>query len=199
MEDQNPWWIGEKHPMYLDWENYPVRWIPEIINFYHSRPYSLNFIVGPRQVGKTLSMLIYIHKILLGRVNPKAIFYYACDEISDYRELGEILDLYLKARELWNIRSSYIFLDEITYVDEWWRAIKYRIDQKKFVRDILYISGSTSIDILKARERFPGRRGHGKDIIYFPMSFSEFAKKFSKISIETTNIENTEKWKRKIE
>lgn len=199
MEEQNPWWFGEKHPAYQEWEKYAVKWIPEIINFYHSKPYSLNFIVGPRQVGKTLSMLIYIHKILLKKVNPKAIFYYACDEISDYRELGEILDLYLKARESWNVKNSYIFLDEITYVDEWWRAIKSRIDQKKFTRDIIYISGSTSIDILKAKERFPGRRGNGKDITYFPMSFSEFARNFSKIDIETTNIENTEKWKRKIE
>lgn len=198
MEEQNPWWFGETHPAYQEWENYSVKWIPEIIKCYYSEPFALNFIVGPRQVGKTLSILIFIHRILLRRVNPKAIFYYACDEISDYKELGEILDSYLKARESWNIRNSYIFLDEITYVDEWWRAIKSRIDQKKFAKDIIYISGSTSIEILKAKERFPGRRGNGRDIIYFPMSFSEFTKNFSKIEIETTTIENTDEWEKKI-
>jgi hypothetical protein len=47
---------------------------------------SLNFVVGPRQVGKTTALKISIHD-LLRRRNPKGTFYYSCDELSDYREL----------------------------------------------------------------------------------------------------------------
>ena len=128
MEEQNPWWLGEEHHKIAEWSQYRVRWVPSIIDFFDVDGFSLNFIVGPRQVGKTLSMLLYIRKKLQEGANPRTIFYYACDEISDYRELGEILDLYLSARKSWGVRRSLIFLDEITMVHDWQYAIKYLWD-----------------------------------------------------------------------
>lgn len=63
--------------------------------------------------------------------DPRPIFY-SCDEVADYRELGEIIDNYQSARKEWGIKSSIIFLDEITFVNEWYRAIKSRIDRRIF-------------------------------------------------------------------
>jgi len=101
-----------------------------------------------------MSVMIYIHDVLLKRLNPKAIFYLAGDEISEYREFGGILDLHLKAKEEWKIKTAYILLDEITFVEDWWRAIKSRIDLGKFKRDVIYISGSANIEVLKQKEDF---------------------------------------------
>ncbi len=192
MEEYNPWWVGEEDPVYGDWRVSPVRWVPSVLRLFETKPYSLNFIVGPRQVGKTTAIKIYIHEILLRRMDPKAIFYYPCDELSDYKELGEVLDDYLSARKAWGIRSSYIFLDEITFVEEWWRALKSRIDRGAFKNDVIYVMGSASIELLRRKEMFPGRRGLGRDICFLPMDFSEYAEKFGNLTLKRGTLSDFE-------
>lgn len=194
MEDHNPWWIGEDHSKIIEWEEYEVKWIPKIIDLLDSKGFSLNFIVGPRQVGKTLLTLLFIKKKLLSKIDPRGIFYFSCDEVSDFRELGEILDSYLSFRESHGLKRSYIFLDEITFVDDWWRALKSRIDKGKLKNDSVYVTGSASLEILKSRERFPGRRGMGKDIFVFPMSFSEYVNQFTEIPIQSVEFTKTDRF-----
>lgn len=144
-------------------------------------------MVGPRQVGKTTAIKILIHD-LLKKENPKALFYYSCEELTDFRELSEVLDNYLSAKKEWGIKNSYIFLDEITSVEEWWRCIKLKIDKGDFRRDILVITGSTSLNLMKQKEYFPGRRGYGKDVQFFPLDFNEYAKTFGNLEIRETTI-----------
>ena len=147
MERYNPWWVGDQDEIYETWLERDVRWIPDIINKISLKPYALHFLVGPRQVGKTTALKIFIHNLIERGTNPKSIFYYSCDEIIDFRDLGEILDTYLSSRRHWNIRSSIIVLDEITYVEDWWRALKSRIDQGVFKKDIIVVSGSVGIAV----------------------------------------------------
>ena len=198
MEEQNPWWIGEKDDTYEKWKHYKVKWIPKIIEKIDFRPFSLHFIVGPRQVGKTTTLKICIQE-LLKRLDPKSIFYYSCDELADYKELGEILDNYNSARNEWKIKKSIIFLDEVTFVDEWWRAVKARIDRGVFKNDVLVITGSASMELLKQKEYFPGRRGHGKDIHFLPLDFGEYVEKFGSIETKTSSIKNLNKIEKNME
>lgn len=86
------------------------------------------FHLWPRQVGKT-TMIKLIIKNLPNEVKPEAIFYYSCDLLNDYEDLLDVLRRYLKIKEERGIKTSYIFLDEITYVNERSRAIKYGIDR----------------------------------------------------------------------
>jgi predicted AAA+ superfamily ATPase len=192
MEEQNPWWIGEGDEGYERWKEGKIRWIPNIVWEFKFKPFSLHFFVGARQVGKTTALKILIHDVLLRERNPKSIFYYSCDEVLDYRELGEILDNYILARERWGVKSSIIILDEITFVEEWYRAVKSRIDRGKFRNDVLIVTGSSSIEVLKQREYFPGRRGYGKDIFFHPLSFSEYLEKFFKLELRKGGVENIE-------
>jgi predicted AAA+ superfamily ATPase len=193
MENQNPWWYGEKDRKYEEWEQSPIKWIPPILRTFDFKPFSLNFLVGPRQVGKTTALKLYIHKFLLPKNNPKSIFYFSCEELTNFKELGEILDNYLAFKEANKIESSFIILDEITFVEEWHRAIKARIDKGLFKKDVIIVSGSASLEILKQKEYFPGRRGSGKDIKFYPLSFADFI--FCLKNLETTkeSIENVEK------
>lgn len=69
-----------------------------------NRALRLYFLVGPRQVGKTTALKIFIYEQLKVR-DPKSIFYYSCDELSDCRELGEVLDAFLSARRTWGLRA----------------------------------------------------------------------------------------------
>jgi predicted AAA+ superfamily ATPase len=193
MENQNPWWYGEEDKKYEEWKTSEVKWIPPIINSFNFEPFSLNFIVGPRQVGKTTALKIFINQNLLPKVNPKSIFYFSCDELTDFKELGEILDNYIDFRNANKIKSSFIILDEITFVDEWYRAIKARIDRFEFKNDILIITGSSSLEILKQKEYFPGRRGKGKDIIFYPLSFRQYVNCLKNVDTLTWEIDDIEK------
>lgn len=191
MEEFNPWWANELDYVYEEWKKSPIKWIPRITNEITLKPFSLHFLLGPRQVGKTTAIKILIHKLLENNnYNPKSIFYYSCDELIDHRELGEILDSYLSAKSSWNIGSVIIFLDEITFVKDWWRAIKSRVDLGKFANDVLILTGSASLELMRQKELFPGRRGKGQDFVMLPMDFSTYVSTFGKLDIKSSNLED---------
>jgi predicted AAA+ superfamily ATPase len=175
MERYNPWWTDEPDFVFERWKKAPIRWVPQIAKEMTFKPFSLHFLSGPRQVGKTTAIKLIINELAKKR-NRKSIFYYSCDELTDHRELGEVLDNYTGVRRAWGINGSIIFLDEITFVSDWWRSIKSRIDSGEFKKDVLVITGSARIELLRHKETFPGRRGFGKDFILHPLSFSEYAK-----------------------
>lgn len=177
--EQNLWWkdrnlIEEDYDI-LKWKEKKYKWIPDVINKIGFDPFSLHILLGPRQAGKTTSLKLLIKKLLEIK-NPKAIFYFNCENLADYKELSEILNLYLDFREKYNITNSYIILDEITLPKEWYRAIKFFIDLGKFKNDVVILTGSSSISIKRETELFPGRRGKGKDFVMFPLSFRGFLK-----------------------
>jgi predicted AAA+ superfamily ATPase len=179
MHEQNPWWKDgriSEDPDFRRWSESGVKWIPDFLDQLPLQPYSLSFIFGPRQVGKTTSLKLLIERLLRSGVNPKAIFYYRCDKLSDYKELDELLEKYLGLKKAEGVESSYILLDEITFPKEWYRSIKYRIDSGHFSNDVLVLTGSWSMYVKREVETFPGRRGHGKDIIVHPLSFRDFLK-----------------------
>lgn len=189
MQEQNPWWAGEEDHTYEQWKRYKVRWVPSIIEQMSFEPFSLHFLIGPRQVGKTTAVKICIQN-LVKRRNPKSVFYYSCDELSDHRELGEVLDNYLAARKEWGINNSILFLDEITFVEDWWRAVKFRIDTGVLRKDVLVVTGSASIELLGEKERFPGRRGGGRDLYLPPLDFAEYVQKLGGVETKLASAGN---------
>lgn len=70
--------------------------------------------------------------------------------------------------------TKYIFLDEVTSISEWWKAVKYMIDSGKFENCVVTVTGSSSLKIRRDVELFPGRTGKGKVIEALPLSFKEF-------------------------
>ncbi len=187
MERYNPWWMDEPDILYEQWKSAEIQWVPEVVNKITLKPFSLHFLSGPRQVGKTTTLKILIHE-LINKKPRKSIFYYSCDELTDHKELGEVLDNYLSARKAWRIKECVIFLDEITFVTEWWRSVKARIDSGEFNKDVLIITGSARIDLLKQKETFPGRRGNGKDFLLHPLSFSAYARVLSGLEIKSGGL-----------
>jgi len=169
----NPWYINQKDIVIERWENMKIRWIPEWLKDIFLEPFSLNFIIGPRQVGKTTGIKLLINKLLENN-DPWSIFYYDCSNLTNFEELRRVIDYYLKIKEKRNIKTSYIFLDEITHVNDWWRTIKLYIDIGKFKDDVIAITGSSSIKLKGEVELFPGRRGNGKDVYVYPLSFREY-------------------------
>ena len=180
----NPWWKGQEDITIKRFESMKTRWFPKWIRQISTEPFSLNFVIGPRQVGKSTGIKILIHELLKKNV-AESIFYFNCDFIPDIESFKKIMDTYLDFRKTQNIKSSYIFLDEVTSLPEWWRIIKGYIDLGVFENDILTITGSSSLKLRGDAELFPGRRGKGKNITVYPLSFREFLD-VKGIKIETT-------------
>jgi hypothetical protein len=175
---KNPWWKGkgyiEKDEDYRKWKEKKIKWTPKMLDAVGLKPFSLHFIFGPRQVGKTTLVKLLVKKLLEKNISPASIFYFRCDELRDYKELKEAVDAYMDFREREEIENSVILLDEITAPSEWWRTIKSMIDDGLFKKDVLILTGSASIEVKKEMEFFPGRRGYGKDFALLPLSFREF-------------------------
>jgi predicted AAA+ superfamily ATPase len=174
---KNPWWKGKEYfetdPDYMKWKARRIRWVPRIVSRIEPKPFSLHFIFGPRQVGKTTALKFLIKELLETR-NPKSVFYFRCDELANYKELDDLLRTYIEFKEREVVKSSIILLDEITFPNEWWRAVKNFIDDGLFQNDVLVLTGSASLEVKKETEYFPGRRGKGKDFVMWPLSFREF-------------------------
>lgn len=180
LEEQNPWWKGKEwqDSTLKKYESMNVKIETKWINKISFEPFSLNFIFGPRQIGKTTGIKLMI-KELLKRKNPYSIFYFNCDLAADISHLKKILDEYLKIKREEKIDSSFIFLDEVTSVEKWWKIIKGYIDLGVFENDVITILGSLSLKIKKEAELFPGRRGKGKDVFVLPLTFKEYAELFN--------------------
>ena len=64
LEDLNPWWFydkWEKEDVSMQsWKSNEIKWIPGWIKEISLKPFSLNFVIGPRQVGKTTGIKFLI-------------------------------------------------------------------------------------------------------------------------------------------
>ncbi len=132
-------------------------------------PFSLNFVLGPRQVGKTTGLKILIKELIENGRDPTSLIYMDCDLVVDLRELRSILATLPSGGRI-------ILLDEVTGLDYWWRVVKGFIDQGRFPNDVIIVSGSSSVRVKRYVESFTGRRGKGKDVEVLPLSFREFVK-----------------------
>jgi len=174
----NPWWRGKEYlkedKHIRDFEEKKYQWRPKLFEKIHLKPNNIFSLRGPRQVGKTTLVKLLI-KDLLEKVNEKAVFFWNCDEVINFRELSFILREYLELCKVQNIGKKYIFLDEISQVKNWQRSIKSLTDSGELRDCCLLMTGSNTLDIKYSVERLPGRTGkEGEDFILLPMSFSEY-------------------------
>ncbi|MEK6857429.1 MAG: ATP-binding protein, partial [Nanoarchaeota archaeon] len=174
----NKWWKGkeyiEQDKHILDFKEKKYQWIPEILKELDLKPDNIFNLLGPRQVGKTTLIKLFI-KELLKKVDEKSIFFWNCDELVDFRELSLLLKEYLAFAKSYGIKSKFIFLDEISRVRDWQRAIKFLADAGELKDCCIFLTGSHTLDLKYGIDRLPGRTGRfGKEIILLPLRFSEF-------------------------
>ena len=113
-------------------------------------------------------------KEILKKENPFAVFFFDFELVSSLREFRKIIETYLEIRKREKVGTSFLFLDEVSSVREWWKIIKFLVDRGVFEKDVVTVLGSSTLNIIKAPERFPGRKGKGKEIEILPLSFPEF-------------------------
>ena len=143
-------------------------------------PGSVSIVRGPRQVGKTTELKLLVEDLLSAGIPPRNIAYYPCDDIIHFRELMDMIKTFAEAVRLQG-GCGYLMLDEITAVKDWTRAVKSLVDAGALGNIYLLLTGSSAVEIKRGYERMPGRRGHGFDLAFLPMSFADFCRAFNLI------------------
>ena len=169
----NPWWEGEESSVIKEWKEKEVRWRPSWLDEISLEPFSLNILTGPRLVGKTTGLHLLIED-LLERVRPEAVLYLNLDLAPDSGSLRAMLEAYDSFRKSSGVKTSYIFLDEVTSLKDWWKVVKGYVDAGFFSKDVLVLTGSSSLRLRGEAELFPGRMGRGREVVAWPLSFREF-------------------------
>lgn len=200
LKEQNPWWIArEKIEEDVNLEKLSrvkYIWHPQVLDTFNMEKDVIYTLRGSRQIGKTTTLKLLI-KRLLGKSdnNKENVFYFTCNNIDTYKELIDMLETYLDWAE--DNRRKYIFVDEVTFVKNWTRAIKHLADLGKLRNCIMVLTGSNAHDLKYEVERLPGRRGEDPELdkILFPLSFREYVgfinpviiHKFSDINLAQQN------------
>lgn len=129
---------------------------------------------GGRQVGKSTLLKLWMEHLLAKKINPQAIFFFSGELIDDHHQLLLLLTNQLSSMP--NKGIKYILLDEVTYIKDWDKTIKYAADSGMLDEVILIITGSDLLLMQEARMRFPGRRGKASKVDFhlYPLSFKEF-------------------------
>lgn len=133
-------------------------------------------LTGGRQIGKTTLLKQWMQKLLNLGVDPNLIAYFSGELIDDHHVLLRLLQEEIQAFP--HGTMGYIIVDEITYIREWDKALKYLADAGFLDKVELVITGSDAVIIQEARMRFPGRRGKANKVDFHlhPLSFREFTK-----------------------
>ena len=157
----SPWWTGR------DWEGTDRNIISALtsgINMRHIEKYLVKYpaveiIRGPRQIGKTTEIKMIIRELIAKGMNPKSIGYLTADILSKHKELFEVLKSFSQHLNLNRIKNGVFFIDEVSSIKDWQKAVKGFIDMGLGENIQLVLTGSSSIELKRGYERMPGRRG----------------------------------------
>jgi predicted AAA+ superfamily ATPase len=143
---------------------------------------------GGRQVGKTTLLKQWILKLLEAGKNPESIRYFTGELIDDHHSLVSLVSRFAGNKK--GPGLSYLVIDEVTYIKDWDKGIKYLADSGVVSDTVVVLTGSDLGFIKEARMRFPGRHGSADrpEFILYPLSFREtllVKKIFSKAELES--------------
>ena len=130
---------------------------------------------GGRQTGKSTLLKQWVAQLLDSGVAPDAVTYLTGELIDDHH--GLLLHLNAHLEEAPADGLTYLVVDEVTYIRDWDKTVKFAADAGMLDRTVLMVTGSDLVVMQEARMRFPGRRGGAAqaDFHLHPLSFGEYA------------------------
>lgn len=101
--------------------------------------------------------------------------FYSCDIVTK-EELMEALNTYIGWIRGFTDSRVFIFLDEISSVEGWQKAVKVLFDKGLLENATMILTGSHSIDIKRSMELLPGRKGEisRPDKEFLPLDFAAY-------------------------
>lgn len=128
---------------------------------------------GGRQIGKsTLLKQWMLFLLRTAAINPRNIFFLSGELIDDHHSLYKIMQTQLNTMET---GFKYLIIDEITYISQWDKAIKFAADLGMLQDVVLILTGSDLSLTHDAKMLFPGRRGRADKVDFhlYPLNFAE--------------------------
>ena len=128
-------------------------------------------IAGGRQIGKTTLLKQWMERLLKQKTPPDSIAFFTGELIDDHHTLVRLFTEHLENKT----GVQYLLLDEVSYIKDWDKGIKFLADSGLLENTVLILTGSDAVFIQEARMRFPGRRGR-EDVVdfhMFPLTFRE--------------------------
>ena len=177
LENQNLWWqdaealSSDQHIIAVEGKEYFFK--NPLLDSFDFSTNAFHIVRGPRQVGKTTFIKFLIRDaILQAGFQPENVLFMSCEILPDYQQLFEVLSTWLREH---SEKRKFVALDEISFVKEWQRAVLALFNQGLLSDTCLIVTGSNARDLKENSERFPGRRGQGKDISLYPLGPHEYA------------------------
>ena len=129
-------------------------------------------ITGGRQIGKTTFLKQLILNLLKKNTSPKDILFLTGEIIDTHQILRRIIGQFHAASSA----HQYLIIDEVNYIPDWDKSIKFLADSGFLDRITVILTGSDSQIIRTSMKRFAGRRGKAAkiDFIFSPLNFKEF-------------------------
>ena len=164
--------FGKRDPTLRRIASEPLRFVSPLVGAMPLGKPGTYTLVGGRQVGKTTILKQSMLALLDAGTDPAHITYLTGEVIPDDTILRRELVEACGPPE----RESFVFLDEVTYVRDWDRAVKFLADAGALEKTALVLSGSDLILIQDALKRLPGRRGRAPHVDFHahPLTFLEF-------------------------
>ncbi len=150
----------------------PFKYLSPLAQVSNFNEPGIYLVTGGRQVGKTTFLKQYILQLLEDKQVPaENILYLAGELINSHHILVRLIDQFSKPDLL-----QYLFIDEVNYIPDWDKGIKYLADAGLLEHTVVMLTGSDSLILRTAMQRFAGRRGKVDkvDYIFYPLSFKEF-------------------------
>lgn len=129
-------------------------------------------LVGGRQVGKSTLCKQAMQRLLEAGKPPERIGYVTCEPFRDADELRTVLTRLLEAMGA-GPHPTWLFVDEVTYVQGWDRMVKFLADAGGLEGCFVLLTGSDHLVIQDSLKRLPGRRGKAARVDFHlrPLSF----------------------------
>lgn len=171
-DEQNPW-------------HRPPHAVPEKLAYSVQRPVvtplarrllnpdhrRLMILLGPRRVGKTVSMYQIVRTLLRADLPPDRLWWlHMAHPLLIRMDLGDILKFIIHAAGAMDDRPVYVFVDEITYARDWSLWLKTIYDERWPVR----LLGTSSAAAALRQERQESGVGRWDEYNLAPYSFDEF-------------------------
>lgn len=150
----------------------PFTYVSPLVQAPAFRQPGIFMLTGGRQVGKTTCLKQLIAKLLMDAdIRPDHVAFMAGELIRDDTELRHEIMSEQESKQ----GRQVMVIDEIGYVKDWDKAVKFLADAGILDATTLIVSGSDSTILREAMKRFAGRRGRAKqvDFLFHPLSFSE--------------------------
>lgn len=165
----NSWWANLSQGLF---EEFPKRMHYEkIFELIQQRnPNRALVLMGPRRVGKTVILYQVINHLLSSKYDSKKILFASLDNpLFRLSTLDELMHWGFESTQT-SLEDTYVFFDEVQYVENWEQQLKVLVDTYPKAKFIVTGSATAALH-KKSKESGAGRF---TDYMLPPLSFYEF-------------------------